>query len=213
VCALWMINSEGPMCVNSNRWQTVILVGGLGANRYLHQEITNAMGARGEGVSVVQAMDAWSAVCRGATIWGLEHSPRQAGRKVPPTVKSRVARCSYGIRIDEPWDWKKHWNLEHYFNADGQRVAKYRMIWMIEKVSARSTTFPHLCSNLCYQGRRAKHDQNDNIEQGRQCEWTKTEDVDVSWYHLFSPSKKQFEHTLWYSESETPPVFFNSNSE
>ncbi|KAK3349613.1 hypothetical protein B0T25DRAFT_570234 [Lasiosphaeria hispida] len=39
-----------------------------------------------------------SAICRGATLWGISHSEKKL------EVRSRLARCSYGVRIEIPME-------------------------------------------------------------------------------------------------------------
>ena len=78
----------------------------------------------------------WSSICRGATLWGLEHSQRAQERKIPPTVKSRIARYSYGIRMDMPFDSTKHTELDRAPDSSGRNVAKDQMFWLLEKVSS-----------------------------------------------------------------------------
>ncbi|KAH6847777.1 hypothetical protein B0I37DRAFT_375808 [Chaetomium sp. MPI-CAGE-AT-0009] len=91
--------------------KTVLLVGGFGSNKYLGYRIKSAMRSRLKPVNVSQIADSWSSVCRGATIWGLQHlnrpkaktssSDSEVGNSMTTaTVKSRFPPASFGIRLD-----------------------------------------------------------------------------------------------------------------
>lgn len=77
----------------------------------------------------------WSAICRGATIWGLEHSSSNA----PPsyqTITSRKARFSYGICLNHEFDSMIHREIDKYWDdIDGMWRARNQMSWLAPKVS------------------------------------------------------------------------------
>lgn len=76
----------------------------------------------------------WSSICRGATLWGLEHSEAAIAKGIPPTVRSRIARYSYGIRMDMEFNSQIHSSHEGVYNESGKHVVKDQMFWLIEKV-------------------------------------------------------------------------------
>lgn len=71
----------------------MLLVGGFGANKYLHNRSKTSH--KSKNIEVLQVNGAWSSICRGATLWGLENSDHQ-NVKSDKTVTSRLARYSYG---------------------------------------------------------------------------------------------------------------------
>lgn len=76
----------------------------------------------------------WTSVCRGATLWGLEHSARQLERGMPLTVQSRIARYSYGIRVNAPHDKIENQHSDIDSDSSSIKGTGNRMIWLIEQV-------------------------------------------------------------------------------
>ncbi|KAK0707694.1 hypothetical protein B0H67DRAFT_685958 [Lasiosphaeris hirsuta] len=168
--------------------KSVLLVGGFGANKYLCRRLNDAMEARNSGIRVVQAERAWSSICRGATLWGLEHSARQREKGIQPTVGSRRARCSYGVRVEIPVDEKEN-KLKQDVDSDDSssyNAARYQMIWLIEK--------------------------GDRIQEGRRVHRSISERVELKWYHHLSISEQFFSHSLWYCQRDTPPTRFDDHT-
>ncbi|KAF8437045.1 hypothetical protein BGX38DRAFT_1274180 [Terfezia claveryi] len=101
------------------------LVGGFGESTYLYEYLQNA----NSDVRVIQEPGAISAVCRGATLWGLEQNHATS-------FLSRIARSSYGIVYQEPWDptnpnhqpSDKHWD-----SAKSQWRARGQMTWLLKR--------------------------------------------------------------------------------
>lgn len=80
----------------------IVLVGGFGQSRYLRSQVKEAVGSRSQ---VLQPESAWTAVVKGAAIYGLGyHKPAlsQVG------VTSRVARRSYGTCLLTKYDMMRH---------------------------------------------------------------------------------------------------------
>jgi hypothetical protein len=75
----------------------------------------------------------WSAICRGATLWGLENSKsRKYTRK---TVTARIARNSYGFCCSVPFNKKLgHLDIDRMIYPDGSLRAKDQMEWLLRKV-------------------------------------------------------------------------------
>ncbi|KAH6849437.1 hypothetical protein B0T12DRAFT_418225 [Alternaria alternata] len=109
--------------------QAVLLVGGFGTNKYIYKRLKNAH--RSDGIEVLQVPGGWSAICRGATLWGLEHSSHS--EFTPATVSARIARFSYGNRWDIPFDISKgHQEIDRKKRPDGW-YAGDQMNWLIKK--------------------------------------------------------------------------------
>ncbi len=134
--------------------KAILLVGGLGENTCLYERLVNCHAS--DGVQVMQVNRAfvfpissplltlnrtrrWSSICRGATLWGLEHSN-------PPTVVSRLSRYSYGIASSPKYDSTKHLSEDKYRDVDGEDRARDQMTWLLRKV--RSLSLPP-CSCTC----------------------------------------------------------------
>jgi len=67
-------------------------------------------------------------------MWGLEHS--EVDSSVPTTVKSRIARYSYGICAAVPFLSGVHQFRDSYKDpSTGVMLASNQMIWFIQKVS------------------------------------------------------------------------------
>jgi hypothetical protein len=78
-------------------------------------------------------MDRWSAICRGATLAGLEGIGGALGR--PPRVVSRIARYSYGFIVSELFDSTKHLVQDRFLDpSEGRYRANNQMMWALEAV-------------------------------------------------------------------------------
>lgn len=89
----------------------------------------------------------WSSICRGATLWGLEHidagidgnsasvSPQAFLPAYSPTVTSRLSRHSYGMSFSVPYDQQKHLLQDLYQDEKtGLFMAKGQMTWLLKRV-------------------------------------------------------------------------------
>ena len=77
----------------------------------------------------------WSAICRGATLWGLEHSDLLKPEANLPTVTSRLSRHSYGVSLSPIFDPKKHLLIDKYTDGLGIDRANRQMTWYLRRVS------------------------------------------------------------------------------
>lgn len=166
--------------------KAVLLVGGFGASKYLHHRLEDTKKIKDNGIHVIQNNDAWSSICRGATMWGLEHSKSAKEAGIPPTVKSRIARYSYGIRMDVPFDPEKHSKHDRAPASSGWDVAKDQMVWLLKK------------------GVR--------MEEGRKMDCEIVNCVGISWLQMLGTGKQSFSHTLWYCEKDPPPSRFDADT-
>ena len=133
--------------------QAVLLVGGLGANRYLHERLMKCH--ERDGVQVMQVKRAfvfpvllplltliriyrWSSICRGATLWGLERFNRTSPLD-NSTVVSKIQRYSLGIVSSPKYDPAKHRQEDRYCDpADGTLRARKQMTWLLKRVRSPS---------------------------------------------------------------------------
>ena len=88
----------------------------------------------------------WSSVCRGATLWGLEHpyesiAPNSLVPNASPfsvntsTVTSRISRYSYGMSLSVPYDQRRHLIQDVYRDEKtGLVMAKQQMTWLLRRV-------------------------------------------------------------------------------
>ncbi|KAJ5261133.1 Heat shock protein 70 family [Penicillium angulare] len=102
--------------------KAVILVGGLGSSEYLYKQLKGHF----RYMEIMQPLNAWSAVVRGAIDRGLEGNQ----------IASRRARSHYGTVCSMKYDpatdseQNKEWDhLEEFWRVDNQ------MSWFIEKVT------------------------------------------------------------------------------
>lgn len=90
----------------------------------------------------------WSSICRGATLWGLEHTDPAFSSSVisSPTVTSRLSRYSYGMAFSELYDPSKHVMEDVYVDQEeGHYRAKDQMTWLLKRVREnKPTTLPPL---------------------------------------------------------------------
>lgn len=110
--------------------KAILLVGGFGTNRYMHQQLKEAY-KRG-GTQVLQIDRGWSAICRGATLWGLENAQSDSTKR--RTVRSRIARYSYGIIVSREWDTAVgQLETDRLRGTKGEWRANNQMNWMLKK--------------------------------------------------------------------------------
>jgi len=93
---------KGQISATSKNIRAVLLVGGFGQNAYLKERLR---GSLVQNVEVLQPINAWTAVVRGAVMMGLAH----ANTKLASVgVVSRAARKHYGIELSVEFDAKIH---------------------------------------------------------------------------------------------------------
>ncbi|OLN87951.1 Heat shock 70 kDa protein 12A 1 [Colletotrichum chlorophyti] len=120
--------------------KTVILVGGFGRSRYIHNHVKSSLSG---GITLLQSMGTkpWTAICRGATIQGLTQMNLNPGLSV--SVKSRISRASYGIFYNTEYDPKKHDAEDKYWSEERQEwEATNQMEWFLTQGMDVSTTEP-----------------------------------------------------------------------
>ncbi|KAH7273994.1 hypothetical protein B0J15DRAFT_567509 [Fusarium solani] len=107
----------------------IVLVGGFGRCRYLFDRLQAEFES-----SVLQAQGSkpWTAICRGAVVHELSKQNFSADSSVK--VEARIARMSYGISHNSPFDDLKHLQTDKYW-CDKERKYKARnqMTWFLKE--------------------------------------------------------------------------------
>ncbi|KAJ6153673.1 hypothetical protein N7470_006632 [Penicillium chermesinum] len=100
--------------------KAIILVGGLGSSDYIHKRLETKF----SDLRVMQPMNAWSAVVRGAVQRGIEGNH----------VDNRKARCHYGVQVSRPYDPARHSPDRRYWSTyEEAYLVRGEMIWFIKK--------------------------------------------------------------------------------
>ncbi|KAK4950848.1 hypothetical protein LTR10_010841 [Elasticomyces elasticus] len=114
----------------------LVLVGGFGQSECLLKALQTRFSGGIHGIEVLQPVNAWTAVVRGAVLRGLEGAEM---------VTSRKARRYYGVSFQEQFDPKEHPTSCRKWDKYGDRwVATRRMEWVIKKGQTVSSTDPIL---------------------------------------------------------------------
>ncbi|KAK8102078.1 hypothetical protein PG984_015224 [Apiospora sp. TS-2023a] len=133
----------------------IILVGGLGSSPYLYEHLRdrhrqskiNVLQSGGERPSVIYSPLTFPnhfsrvAICRGAVLSGFlkeQENKTLPGEEslAPVKVVSTIARASYGVLYEEPWDSTKH-NKENKYWHEKEHAwfARDRLRWYLKKGS------------------------------------------------------------------------------
>ncbi|MCJ1459513.1 hypothetical protein MMC28_009892 [Mycoblastus sanguinarius] len=111
--------------------KATLLVGGFGENRYLYDHIEKCHAK--DAIQVMQVNRAWSSICRGATLWGLEHSNLTSVIS-SPTVVSRISRYSYGMAFYRNYDASRHLVEDRFWDTvEGKYKARDQMVWLMKR--------------------------------------------------------------------------------
>ncbi|KAM0796671.1 hypothetical protein BDR22DRAFT_866080 [Usnea florida] len=155
--------------------KAILLVGGFGENRYLYDRLVKCHAH--DGVQVMQVNGAWSSICRGATLWGLEHSDLNSVTS-SPTVVSRLSRYSYGVAFTQVYDPTRHLSEDVYLDTtDGTHRARGQMEWLLKR--------------------------GEVVEEGRMVETSCYNTVEVGFR---DSGRRQFSLNLYYNEETKPPT-------
>ena len=116
----------------------IILVGGFGQSECLLKCLRGKFSQPGRKIEVMQPVNAWTAVVRGAVLRGLEGTE---------LVLNRKARRNYGTVCTVPFISGVHSKAHKYWdNHDQAWVVDYCMTWYIKKGETVSSTDPVLFS-------------------------------------------------------------------
>ncbi|KAK7398435.1 hypothetical protein QQX98_012186 [Neonectria punicea] len=115
--------------------KAILLVGGFGSSKYLHQRLERSYSSLD--VKVLQVDGAWSAICRGACMWGLDHTERSSINTRPrskPTISSRISKYSYGVSAAVPFDDNIHfWKDRVFYPHKNKHMANNQMRWLLRR--------------------------------------------------------------------------------
>lgn len=139
----------------------------------------------------------WSAICRGATVWGLEHvdAMRISPGRTNLTVTSRLSRYSYGFSVMTPFEYGKHLPSDLYYDPiEGLELAKHQMKWLLKRVS--HSTYRWTEAILTYF-------QGQEIKDGAELETSVYQSIQVGFWDF---GKRPFEKKLLFSSDEIPPT-------
>jgi molecular chaperone DnaK (HSP70) len=93
---------KGQIKATNKKIRAVLLVGGFGQNIYLRERLTSNLSGS---IQVLQPVNAWTAVVRGAVMMGLANTN---SKLAAVRMESRAARKHYGIELHFPFDPTKH---------------------------------------------------------------------------------------------------------
>jgi len=112
----------------------VLLVGGFGSSPYLYKHLSAKIkSTEGNDVKILQPVDAWTAIVRGAVSYGLSLSLGDSPDVSDvPSVDSRIARFSYGVCAAERFIPGYHPSNRMVFNRwSGDFYCPGRMQWFV----------------------------------------------------------------------------------
>ena len=112
----------------ANLSQSILLVGGFGSSEYLFtrlkEKYTPILATPSNPDVVLQPVDAWTAVVRGAVIRGME-----------TIVQTRRSRHHYGVKYWEYFDENRHDEAHKYWDTTREKwLAENQIKWYISKV-------------------------------------------------------------------------------
>ncbi|KAK6227523.1 hypothetical protein QIS74_01078 [Colletotrichum tabaci] len=131
---------DGVLTVSSKLPKTVILVGGFGRSRYIHNYVKSILD---DSITLLQSSGTkpWTAICRGATLQGLDSLSLNPGLAV--SVRSRISRASYGIEFNQKFHPSLHDPSLKYWDPEEQEwYATGNMKWFLEQGMDVSSTQP-----------------------------------------------------------------------
>ncbi|KPM39250.1 hypothetical protein AK830_g7310 [Neonectria ditissima] len=115
--------------------KAILLVGGFGSSKYLHQRLERSYSSLG--IKVLQVDGAWSAICRGACMWGLDHTERSSmdtRARPKPTISSRISKYSYGISVAVPFRSDIHLEKDKaFYESKNCYMANNQMRWLLRR--------------------------------------------------------------------------------
>ncbi|KAI8713929.1 hypothetical protein NCS52_01239000 [Fusarium sp. LHS14.1] len=177
-------NQIDEVASNGLAVKAILLVGGFGSSKYLHHRLEQSYSS--QDISILQVDGAWSAICRGACRWGLEHANGQPGASTAPvpTVTGRISKYSYGVPVSVPFEPSRHLWADRFLDpATNKYYAGNQMQWLLrrgEKVNEGSILSVNVLVSVHGVG------------------WT-------------SSGKRDFEQSLYYCQDNDPPSRMNDN--
>ncbi|KAF3934121.1 hypothetical protein ABW19_dt0210203 [Dactylella cylindrospora] len=127
----------------------VFLVGGFGESQYLLGRLQDHNFERAGQIEIINPVDAWSAVSRGAVLRGLDGS----------LVPDRRCRRNYGTRINTVFDPMIHHEEDAFYSTDtGIKMARNQVSWIVEKgtVTSADIRFQLKCGTTFQKGEKLR---------------------------------------------------------
>ncbi|KAF2729144.1 actin-like ATPase domain-containing protein, partial [Polyplosphaeria fusca] len=116
----------GQIEAKRNRVKSVFLIGGFSESPFLREQLENSMRMRK--LLLRRPDTSWSAVVRGAVLFGIEQTARLNELSAPTAAKS------YGVTVSIPYSRRKHDSRDVYTDPLTGRVkAKEQIIWLVRK--------------------------------------------------------------------------------
>ncbi|KAI1272591.1 hypothetical protein F5Y07DRAFT_403302 [Xylaria sp. FL0933] len=112
----------------------LILVGGLGASPYLYDHLKAVYSK--VGVTVLQSggVKPRTAICRGAVIKGFLEEPKPDDAQAPIMIASTVARASYGVMFQTPFNPLRHLLKDKIWDENEETwMASNQMKWYLKR--------------------------------------------------------------------------------
>jgi len=121
--------------VSESNCQVIFLVGGFGESPYLQSQLEENIGYFG--LKVHRPSTSWTAVVRGAVIYGVEKETIKNLTTVTPCLHD------YGIRAATQWSDAKNDPRDQVLNEyTGTLMAAGQMLWLLNKGDAIFSTKP-----------------------------------------------------------------------
>lgn len=147
----------------------------------------------------------WSSICRGAVIHGM--TKKKLGSQLRVEVASRIARESYGVAGEEPYDAKVHPPENKWFDLILRKDVCIRLMkWHVQKVNNNRLSMEnvHLLTDVSTGDRATASKTSNRLESSS---------PDFSRRHLTRPSASSPRYTslkltnplnAWTSPSQRP---------
>ncbi|KAH7341154.1 hypothetical protein BKA66DRAFT_544029 [Pyrenochaeta sp. MPI-SDFR-AT-0127] len=105
---LLLVNTQASETIKtmSRKPNAILLVGGLGGNKFLYQRLRAEFPADDSKVIQPEGAKTWASICRGAAIKGLTFD--DVVDQPFPLVTSYISKAHYGMVIQEPFDSSRH---------------------------------------------------------------------------------------------------------
>jgi len=183
--------------------KAVVLVGGFGESKYLHNYLKTANIK--DNIRVLQEPGAISAVCRGATLWGLEQNHATS-------FISRIARISYGIVLSMPFNNSIHRTSEKVWDeAKSQWLASGQMKWLLKR--GEEVVEGRVLEGPCYRSITISPSDHGNDDFSSSLYYS---DADTSPQRRSDPSVKMLcsvPYSIPYSELRKESTYINEGKQ
>ncbi|KAF1938603.1 hypothetical protein EJ02DRAFT_514404 [Clathrospora elynae] len=131
---LLLVNTQrnGTMKKKQRKPRAILLVGGLGGNKFLYQRLQAEFPAGDTDVIQPRGAKTWASICRGAAIKGMTYD--EFVDQPFPVVTSYISKAHYGMMVKEPFDSSKHSEEDRTVcPVRGMDVVFDQMRWYINK--------------------------------------------------------------------------------